>query len=134
VDPANVDPERLVFTKKSGKPVGEFRKRWPAACRAAGIDDRVIAKANRSVKMIGRRLAGLTFTISGRRPCGDWSRRQVLRASRHDDDGRQRPAGSITPSAISASRVCGPRVIGKMISFPLSCCRGRCASGARVPL
>jgi integrase len=56
-----LDPNAFVFIKKDGKPVGDFRKRWHAACRAAGIQDRVVKKADRSGNIVERRLAGLTF-------------------------------------------------------------------------
>jgi integrase len=55
------DPNAFVFTHKDGKPVGDFRKRWRAACRAAGIPDRVVKKADRSGNIVERRLPGLTF-------------------------------------------------------------------------
>jgi integrase len=56
-----IDRTGLVFTKKDGEPIGEFRKTWHRACRAAGIPDRVIRKADRSGKIVERRLPGLTF-------------------------------------------------------------------------
>jgi integrase len=57
----DVDPESLVFRKRGGKDVGDFRKTWHRACRQAGVPDRVVRKASRTGKIVERRLPGLTF-------------------------------------------------------------------------
>jgi integrase len=51
---ADEHADEFVFTKKNGKPIGSFRKRWWKACRAAGIKDRVVMKNGAEERHPGR--------------------------------------------------------------------------------
>ena len=51
--------EGRVFTRKNGRPIGTFGKRWHSAVRAIGVPDRVVKKRLPSGKVVERRLPGL---------------------------------------------------------------------------
>lgn len=53
------DGEACVFTKKNGRPITTFRKRWHSAVRAIGVPDRVVKKKLANGKVVERRLPGL---------------------------------------------------------------------------
>jgi integrase len=55
------DGEAFVFTRKNGRPICTFGKRWHAAVRAIGIPDRVVKRRLPSGKVRERRLPGLLF-------------------------------------------------------------------------
>ena len=55
------DGEAFVFTKKNGRPICTFGKRWHSAVRAIGVPDRVVKKRLASGKVVARRLPGLLF-------------------------------------------------------------------------
>ena len=53
------DGEGFVFTRKNGRPIGTFRKRWHSAVRAIGVSDRVVKRKRADDRVVERRLPGL---------------------------------------------------------------------------
>jgi integrase len=49
----------LAFTRKNGRPITTFRKRWHSAVRALGVPDRVVKRRRKDGTVVERRLPGL---------------------------------------------------------------------------
>jgi hypothetical protein len=53
------DGEGFVFTRKNGRAIGTFHKRWHSAVRAIGVKDRIVKRRSAEGKIVERRLPGL---------------------------------------------------------------------------
>jgi integrase len=68
-------PEDLVFAKKSGRRIGDFRKLWAKACKEAGVPGLLFHDLRRTAARNPRR-AGVPDGIITR--IGDWKTRTVF--------------------------------------------------------
>jgi integrase len=68
-------PDDYVLTDEDGKPIGDFRKNWKKACRAAGVPDLLVHDLRRTAARNLRRLGeseGVIMSIGG------WKTRHVF--------------------------------------------------------